>query len=330
VLASRYGSSLEQHDEASRPDAADADDLEGEVDEPVALEERPPVLGHRRPIVAERPLEPRGAAGDFDVRDDGRVVEDDAASTDDGRQRLERLHAVPATSLGEHGLDGATTTTHLGTPAGQHARGLGRVADARVGDRRVPDVHQGHAGKPAHPLPIATDRGHGRLAAVAGREPVCARGDHHAGGEPLDVPFPGSGQRLVEVVGIEHERALGRGKQAEVRQMRITADLDLDVRLRGVGEVEGHDGRRAPVIGEGGLRHPRMAQRDKLLQPVRLLLVQDRDRITARPRLEHGVRGPRDALACRLRLLDPIRRVHPGPRRREPSSWWWSFSSSMT
>ena len=36
-------------DEAARADAADADDLQREVDEPVALEEVAPVLGHRRP-----------------------------------------------------------------------------------------------------------------------------------------------------------------------------------------------------------------------------------------------------------------------------------------
>ena len=51
--------SLEEDDEAACPDAADADDLQGEVDEPVALEEGAAALGHRGAVVGEGPIERR-------------------------------------------------------------------------------------------------------------------------------------------------------------------------------------------------------------------------------------------------------------------------------
>ena len=90
---------LEDDDEAARPDAADADHLEGEVDEAVPLEEVAPVLGHRRPVVGEDLLQRRRAAGHLDVGDDGRVVEDDPAPVDDPGERLEGAHAVAPAGL---------------------------------------------------------------------------------------------------------------------------------------------------------------------------------------------------------------------------------------
>ena len=61
-------------DEAARPDAADADDLQGDVDESIALDELAAVLGQRGTVVAERLREGVRAAGDLDVRDDRRIV----------------------------------------------------------------------------------------------------------------------------------------------------------------------------------------------------------------------------------------------------------------
>ena len=57
-------------------------------------------------------------------------------------------------------------------------------------------------------------------------EAVVARGDQHAGRQPLDVPLPGARQRLVEVVDVEHQPPLGRGEHAEVRQVRVAAALN--------------------------------------------------------------------------------------------------------
>ena len=66
------------------------------------------------------------------------------------------------------------------------------------------------------------------------RDTVVAAGDHEAGRQALDVPFPGRRQSLVEIVEVEDQVALGRGKQAEVGQVAIAAGLHLDP-LTGVG-----------------------------------------------------------------------------------------------
>ena len=57
------------------------------------------------------------------------------------------------------------------------------------------------------------------------RELPVAGGNHHAGGQALEVPFPGAREGLVEVVDVEHQRALGRGEEPEVGQVGIAADL---------------------------------------------------------------------------------------------------------
>ena len=58
---------LEQDDEAARADTADADDLEREVDESIALDQLAAVLGERRAVVAERPFQGRRPPGSLDV-----------------------------------------------------------------------------------------------------------------------------------------------------------------------------------------------------------------------------------------------------------------------
>ena len=98
--------------------------------------------------------------------------------------------------------------------------------------------------------------------------PVPAR-DLEARGQPLDVPLPGSRNRLVEVVEVEHQVPLGRGVAAEVRQVRVPAQLDLDPGRGRRGEVRGHHRGAAPEEGERGGEHPPVPQRDQLLDPSR-------------------------------------------------------------
>ena len=51
--------------------------------------------------------------------------------------------------------------------------------------------------------------------------------DLDAGCQALDVPFPGSGERLIEVVDIKDQLTFRRGEPAEVRQVRIAAQLHM-------------------------------------------------------------------------------------------------------
>ena len=59
-------------------------------------------------------------------------------------------------------------------------------------------------------------------------EAAVAPRDGEARGEPLDVPLERAGERLVEVVEAEDDLAVGRGEAAEVRQVRIAAELGVE------------------------------------------------------------------------------------------------------
>ena len=74
----------------------------------------------------------------------------------------------------------------------------------------------------------------------------------------------GPGQRLVEVVDVEDQMALGRGEDAEVHEMAIAADLDVEARGRRGCEVGGHDRGGAAIEGEGRLAHAAIANRDEM------------------------------------------------------------------
>ena len=96
--------------------------------------------------------------------------------------------------------------------------------------------------------------------------------------------------------------------------MGVAARLDDDVRPRGGGEVEGHHRGRAPVEGEGRLRHPLVAQRHEIREAISLLGLEDRDRVTIGAWFEGGVAHARGAFAGRLARLGPLLRSNPRAR----------------
>ena len=77
-------------------------------------------------------------------------------------------------------------------------------------------------------------------SAFDGLHPVLPRRHHQAGGQAGHVPLEGPGQGLVEVAQIEVEVALRRGPEAEVQDVGVTAELDLDAAVRPGGEVGRH------------------------------------------------------------------------------------------
>ena len=135
------------------------------------------------------------------------------------------------------------------------------VLDVEVG---VPDVEDRLGGEGAHRGAVALHGGQGRLAALACREPVVPSGHDEAGSQPLDIPFEGPGQGLVEVVDVEDQAALRRGVGAEVGQVRVAAQLGSQPRRRGGRQVGGHHQSRAPVEGERRHQHPAVADRHQL------------------------------------------------------------------
>ena len=135
---------------------------------------------------------------------------------------------------------------HLGVELG--AQVLQRALDVQV---RVPDLEVVHHRKARHRGAVFLYGVEHDSVLVLDSEIVVARGDQHAHGQALDIPLPRPGERLVEVVEVEHQFSLGRGEHAEVRQVRVAAALNLKPRAWRRGEVTGHDQRCAPIEREG-------------------------------------------------------------------------------
>ena len=142
------------------------------------------------------------------------------------------------------------------------------------------------------------DRGKDDGRALRVGEAVAARRDLDAGGEPLDVPLPRTRQGLVEVVDVEHELALGRREQPEVRQVGVTTRLDPEPGGRRARQVGGHDQGCSAIEREGRGEHPSVADRHELLNPGLALLLEQRDRVGPRRwRVDDGMTRPRHLCA---------------------------------
>ncbi len=94
----------------------------------------------------------------------------------------------------------------------------------------VPHVEIPHARHGGHLRAV----GGGRLENDAGPllvgEPPIPPGDGQAGGQPLQVPLPRTGQGLVEVVEIEDQGPLGGSEHSEIAEVGVTAGLDVQAR----------------------------------------------------------------------------------------------------
>ena len=136
-----------------------------------------------------------------------------------------------------------------------------------------------HRDQPSERLPVAGGTGQRRLANGLGAQPQLRATQDDARDQPLDVPLPGAGRGLVEVVHVEHQAPLGRRVQAEVAQVRVTADDHVDAGDRLSGEVVGHQPGRATIEREGTHRHPLAPQRHQVLEPTVVLRLDQRHRI---------------------------------------------------
>ena len=129
----------------------------------------------------------------------------------------------------------------------------------------------------------------------------------------------GPAMRLVEVVQVEDERAVGRGEAPEVREVGVTAELCVQARARVGAEVCGHDLRRAAVERERRDEHPPVADRDELGNARGVLLLEQRERVSIRRQLERGVErlaGPSPGPPFRA---PPARRSSDEPLSGEPA-----------
>ncbi len=113
------------------------------------------------------------------------------------------------------------------------------------------------------------------LAALLGLEPVLASGDLEAGDQSLEVPFEGPRQRLVEVVGIEDQMALGGTEDPEVAHVRIPAELRPESGVGRPGQVGSHQQCGAPIEGERRDEHAPVADGDQFGDPGHRLALEE-------------------------------------------------------
>ena len=191
------------------------------------------LVGQCAPVLldelAQRLLGPVAGVGRQDQilqRHDQRWVGDEAGVTvDHSGQLLEGAGAVAGPGLGhvDHGL-----VPVLPVPSPIVVLGADPLAHLGHVHVRVPDVERAPVGCVAQCLAVGAGGGQDHPPAIGGREAPIASGDLEAGHQPLHVPLPGAGQRLVEVVDVEDQTAFGRSEHAEVGEMGITTALHGD------------------------------------------------------------------------------------------------------
>src|SRR3984893_7592747 len=111
------------------------------------------------------------------------------------------------------------------------------------------------------------------------RKPVLPAGNPHAGGEPPEVPFPGAGMRLVEVVQVENQVSFRRGVEPEVAQVGVTTDHRLDTRPRQTGKILSHERRSAAQKSVRRRQHPADPKGDQAFETPRMRLFDEIYRI---------------------------------------------------
>ncbi len=203
----------EKDDPRPGPDAADTDDLVGQVAKLVALQQvcAVPLQGvrvfvqdlanHRFEVVVV------GSRDLLDGHDERRFADDSKLAIDPVGEAGLGPQAVLGTRLRRGLLDFPQRLRALGLERLQHLLGVKTC---------VPDLEIAQFCELADRLAVgAHDRLH-HPGSVLAPEAVVASGDLEARGETLDVPLPGPRERLVEVVEVEDQAPVGGREDTEV------------------------------------------------------------------------------------------------------------------
>jgi hypothetical protein len=158
---------------------------------------------------------------------------------------------------------------HFASPA------LHDLVDLHAG---VPDVERRHLGEVAHRQPVRPGRGESGDAAFLLAESALAP-EHGEARDQALVPFERAGQGLVEVVDAEDEPPVGSGEDAEVGEVRVAREVDVQSGPRRLSQVRGHQVSGATVEGERREEHAPVPNRHQLRVPRAPLVFQQRDRI---------------------------------------------------
>jgi hypothetical protein len=143
----------------------------------------------------------------------------------------------------------------------------------------VPDLEVLLLREPSHRLAISGHGSNEDLAPLLPAEPVLPAGNRKAGGQSFDVPLERAWVSLVEVVDVEHEATFGRLEDAEVAEMCVATQLDVEPRVGRTSQVGRHQERAPAVERERRRHHPAIPDRDQLRNPRRRLGLQELYRV---------------------------------------------------
>ena len=237
------------------------------------------------------------------VHDDRRLLLDPVAAVDLLGELLQRPEARAPARLREV-LLGRLDRRLVGP-------GRELIHDVLDVDPGVPDVEEAHRRELGHRRPVGAARPRVPPRAAPSRWwPLSRAATTKLATSRLTSHSNGAGQRLVEVVEVEDEAAVGRREHAEVRQVRVTAALHAQPGRRGPREIPRHDRRAAAIERERRDDHAAVADRHEVGDPRRVLLLEHAD----------GVRAVGGRLPLRVRLERHAARARRVPRRGGPRS----------
>ncbi|MNF66394.1 hypothetical protein D3C84_481840 [compost metagenome] len=219
----------EQADEAIGTHTANADRLDGNVLEAVAVEEHPPFVRQRQPVILQ------GFTGSLD----------EALLIDMKKyRRLIDQAPAPCHFTADLGIE-VIADTHPGLCHQLLAEFLELRIGCRINDGLgiqavIPDLQWAELRQFTQAFPVGTHTLDSGSPCLFVSDLVIARGHDKTDRQAFYIPLPGSRKRFVEIVDVKYQVALGCREQPEVQQVAVPAGLYLDASVRGDGQVMGH------------------------------------------------------------------------------------------
>ena len=147
---------------------------------------------------------------------------------------------------------------------------MDRLYVAETMHQKTADFKQRHLGESAHLLAVTENALFYGLPCSCLFVPGLAGGQYQGCGHTFQVPLERATDGFIEIVDVEDEAAVGRGKCAEVAHMSIAAELRFNAGIRNDSEVGSHDGCGAAEVAEGRLRHELMLELKQRWNPSSL------------------------------------------------------------
>ena len=283
---------LQQQDPGAGADAADPDDLAGDLDQLELLHEVPAVgLQGARVLVeevGELDVDRLGLQVTeelFDRHDQRRVADDPSLSVDDGGELAQRLHAVSGASLG-HRLLGLLRRflAELRIELVDGVWSMSRWAYQTPSIGMFGELHASRCGRPRR-------RRGWPCGAPSAVKPLSRPATATLAANRLTSHSNGPGRVSSKSLRSKTSRRSGEAKAPKLARCASPHSWTSKPRRRRGGQVGGHRKRCTAVVGERRDEHPPVPDRHQLRDPSLGLLQQQADRVPVRRGVEHPMRG---------------------------------------